>query len=78
MILLRFGLPLLMLVAGVVMIVVGDQYVIGAGVTIAGSAVLVFLANALFRFSAGESRDRDREQAARDHYSEHGRWPDGD
>ena len=73
---LRYGLPALMLVAGAVMIAVGDQYVVGAGVTIVGSAALVFLANALFRYSAGESRDRDREQAARDHYAEHGRWPE--
>jgi len=74
--LLRIGLPVLMLAGGVALIVLGDEYMIGAGVTIAGSAVLVFLANALFRFSAGESRDRDREQAARDHFAEHGRWPD--
>ncbi|MDP9383778.1 MAG: hypothetical protein M3P50_00815 [Actinomycetota bacterium] len=73
---LRLGLPALMLVAGVVMIAVGDQYVVGAGVTIVGSAFLVVLANALFRYSAGELRDRDREQAARDHYAEHGRWPE--
>ncbi len=72
---LRIGLPAAMAVAGVAMILLGDQYVVGAGVTIVGSAALVFLANALFRYSAGESRDRDREQAAREHYAEHGRWP---
>lgn len=74
--LLRIGLPGLMVVAGIALIATGDDDAVGAGVTIAGSAVLVFLANALFRYSAGESRDRDREQAAREHYAEHGRWPE--
>lgn len=74
--LVRIGLPVLMVLAGVALIATGDEDAVGAGVTLAGSAVLVFLANALFRYSAGESGDRDREQAARDHYARHGRWPE--
>ncbi len=72
----RLGLPLLLVVVGVTLIVVGGEQADGAGVTIAGCAVIVWLLNLLFRFSERERGDRDREEAARDFYRQHGRWPD--
>lgn len=71
----RFGVPGGMLVLGVVLILVGGSDASAAGIVLVGSAVLVALAGALVRFSMRETGDRDREQLARDHYLEHGRWP---
>ena len=65
-----------MALAGLALILFGGDSASGAGIIFVGSAVLVALAGALVRFSTGETADRDREQAARDFYAEHGRWPD--
>ena len=65
-----------MVLVGLALIVFGGDSGSGAGVITIGSAALVALAGALARFSSGEMADRDREQAARDFYAEHGRWPD--
>jgi drug/metabolite transporter (DMT)-like permease len=72
----RIGLPLLMVLAGVALIVLRGENGDGAGVLIAGSGVLVALAGGMLRFSMRESEERDAEQAAREHYRQHGRWPD--
>jgi hypothetical protein len=64
-----------MVVLGVVLVVAGGENASGAGIVVIGSAVLVLLAGALLRFSLGETKDRDAEQAAREHYLEHGHWP---
>lgn len=72
----RFGLPLLMVALGGGLILFGGDAAVGAGVVIAGSAVLVSLANLLIRFSVNEMQDRTRDQDARDFYGDHGRWPD--
>ena len=72
----RFGLPALLVVLGVGLILLGDDAAIGAGVVIAGCAVLVSMANLLVRFSVSEMKDRTRDQDARDFYGAHGHWPD--
>jgi hypothetical protein len=41
-----------------------------------GAGVAVLLLNMLFRIGAEGDKDRDREQEARDYFTEHGRWPD--
>jgi hypothetical protein len=33
--------------------------------------------NWLFRMSIASNKDRDREEAAREYFDRHGRWPDG-
>ena len=71
----RWGLPGGMILIGVVLMVLFGGDAEGAGIVLVGSGVLVALAGALLRFSVGESDDRDREQLAREHYLEHGRWP---
>ncbi len=73
---LRIGLPVAMVLGGIALVVFGGNQADGAGVTIIGAAALVLLANGLLRMSMAESGDRDREEAARDHYRRHGTWPD--
>ena len=45
----------------------------GAGFVSAGLAI--YFLNWLFRIGADGDRERDTEQAARDYFNEHGRWP---
>lgn len=71
----RWGLPGGMIAVGTVLMVLFGGTTEGAGIVLVGSGVLVALAGGLLRFSVGETEDRDREQLAREHYLEHGRWP---
>ena len=41
-----------------------------------GAGVAVLLLNLLFRMGVEGDRDREREEAARRYFDEHGRWPD--
>jgi hypothetical protein len=72
----RYGIPLAIAIAGVVALIIGGDAA-GAGVVLIGSAAIVFLLNLLFRISLVSNRERDEEEAAREYYAEHGRWPDG-
>ena len=76
MILLRVGLPVAIAVAGVVLLIVGDDAGRGAGIVLIGVAGLVALANAFIRLGLQSERDREREERRRDRYAERGRWPD--
>jgi ABC-type spermidine/putrescine transport system permease subunit II len=71
----RYGLPALILVAGVVLLIVGGDAPVGAGIVLIGVAVLVFVFNLFARLAVASQDDREREEAARDYYAEHGRWP---
>lgn len=42
----------------------------------AGAGLSVLLLNVLYRMGVEGDRDRDKEEAARDYFSEHGVWPD--
>ena len=73
----RIGLPAAIAAAGVVLIVTGsgenDQ---GAGVALIGCAVMVAAAQRLPPARRRQQRDRDREDAAREHFGRTGHWPD--
>lgn len=74
---LRYWLPALLVVAGIVTLSFAGQDVRydGFGLFVgAGLALAVFAQ--LIRLNTGDAGDRDREEAARDYYSRHGRWPD--
>ena len=74
---LRYGLPVVCVVAGFVILFSTDGSLkwdgwamcVGAGLSIA-------LMNVLFRFGAKGDRERDEEEAARRYLAEHGHWPD--
>ena len=65
MILLRVGLPVAILIAGIVLIAVGDDAGRGAGVVLVGVAGLVVLANLFIRLGMSSQLDRDREEERR-------------
>jgi lysylphosphatidylglycerol synthetase-like protein (DUF2156 family) len=95
--LVRLWLPVVMAVAGVVLIIAGgarvhareglledtlqgrgilDSTLAAFGLALVLIALMVWMINWLFRMSVQSNRDRDREEAARDYFELHGRWPD--
>ena len=71
--LVRWGVPLALAVAGVVLLVATDVEGVGEAFIIAGGCVVV--ANLLLRVAFSDARDRDREERARRYFDEHGHWP---
>ena len=70
----RYGIPALFIIAGQVVLITTEDPVNWAGFTCAGLAIL--LIGALVRIGNEGDRERDREEAARRYFDEHGRWPD--
>jgi len=73
---LRYALPGLVIVAGVVIMLGGgeDNLLGGAGIVSAGAAI--YLVNFLFRLGASGDAERRAEAQAREHFEKHGHWPD--
>jgi len=71
----RYGIPLVLLVVGVVVSATAGGVGIAAGALFfsAGSAVL--LLNVLYRMGVEGDKERDREEEAREYFDKHGRWP---
>ena len=61
----RIGLPSAIFVAGVILIVIGGDAPLGAGIVLIGVAGLVVLANVLMQLSLQSERDRRREEERR-------------
>ena len=76
-VLVRYGIGALMVLAGIVMIAVNPG---GLGVDgfamAAGGGLSVLLINYLFRVSVSSNRDREREEDARRYFDVHGEWPE--
>jgi hypothetical protein len=73
----RYGIPAVLVLAGLVCLLVvpsGTRFEAWALFTGAGLSVL--LLNLLFRIGVQGDVDREREDAARAYFEEHGRWPD--
>ncbi len=70
----RYGIPLVLLIAGVVVGAVTDS--VAATALFISAATAVLLLNVLYRIGAEGDKERDREESARAYFDEHGRWPD--
>jgi hypothetical protein len=77
----RYGIPGALILAGQVVLIV-DSGPKGAGwegwALFTGAGLAVLLLNLLFRMGVEGERDREREEAARRYFDEHGRWPGPD
>jgi hypothetical protein len=74
----RYGLPGMIFLAGIVVTAVASDKETGllVGSMFMGAAIAVILLNLLYRVGVAGDRDRDAEEARRRYFDEHGRWPD--
>ncbi len=73
----RYWLPVALIVAGVLsLFVIDDSDRFEAFSMLVGSGLSVALLNVLFRYGAKGDEEREAEDAAREYYAQHGRWPD--
>jgi hypothetical protein len=75
----RYGVPILLIVAGFACLAVAPESNRNEGFALFfGAGVSVLLLNVLYRIGVSGDEDRDRENEAREYFSEHGSWPDED
>jgi hypothetical protein len=73
----RYGLPAVLIVAGFAILAFADGSARWEGWAMCvGAGLSVLLINVLFRFGARGDREREAEEAAREYFARHGRWPD--
>ena len=72
----RYGIPLVLFVAGVVVAVTSGRIGMAAGAMFISAASAVLLLNVIYRIGVEGDKDRGREEDARRFFDEHGRWPD--
>ena len=72
----RYGIPLVLFVAGMVVAATSGRIGLTAGAMFISAATAVLLLNVLYRIGAEGDKSRDREEDARRFFDEHGRWPD--
>jgi hypothetical protein len=71
----RYVIPALLIVAGfVVLFLPGSSKAEGFALFV-GAGVSVLLLNVLYRIGVSGDAERDREEAARLYFDEHGEWP---
>ena len=75
MILLRYVLPARR-VGGLVVMALGSEAELEGGAGIVSAGLAIYFIDWLFRAGAAGEQERDREDAAREHFDRHGRWPD--
>jgi hypothetical protein len=71
----RYVLPAVVTIAGVVVMAFGGETDLEGGASIVSAGLAIYFLNWLFRIGVSGDRERDAEQAAREYYKRHGRWP---
>jgi hypothetical protein len=73
----RYGLPSLICIAGLVLVVIEPSgSTLHGGLGIIGAGLAAFLFAFLSKISMAGDVHRDEEEAARQYFAQHGRWPD--
>ena len=72
----RYGIPLVLLVAGIIVSATAGGVGLAAGALFISAGTAVLLLNVLYRIGVEGDKERDKEEAAREYFDEHGRWPD--
>jgi hypothetical protein len=73
---LRYVLPGLVVLGGLVVMAFGSEADLEGGAGIVSAGLAVYAMSWLYRASVDGDRTRDEEDAARDYFDAHGRWPD--
>jgi hypothetical protein len=72
----RYGIPAALFVAGNVVVFTSGRVGVAAGAMFVSAATAVLLLNVLYRIGVEGDKERDREEAARRFFDDHGHWPD--
>ena len=72
----RYGIPLALFLAGTIVSATAGGVGVAAGALFFSAASAVLLLNVLHRIGVEGDKERDREEAARVYFDEHGHWPD--
>src|SRR5512142_2538538 len=73
----RYGIGIVMVIAGIVMLVVSPSGLGVDGFAMAvGGGLSVLLINFLYRLGVSGDREREEEERARAYFDEHGEWPE--
>jgi fructose-specific phosphotransferase system IIC component len=71
----RYVLPSVVVLAGTVVMALGSENDLEGGAGIVSAGLAIYFLNWLYRIGVAGDRERDDEEAARDYYTRHGRWP---
>ncbi len=71
----RYGLPATIVIAGLVVMALGSEVELEGGAGLVSAGLAIYFLNWLFRIGVTGDRERRREDAARDYFDRHGRWP---
>ena len=74
--LIRYVLPGIVLLAGLVVMALGSESDLEGGGGIVSAGIAIFFINWLFRTGAAGDHEREAEERAREYFDLHGRWPD--
>jgi hypothetical protein len=71
----RYVLPAAVVIGGLVVMALGSENDLEGGAGIVSAGLAIYFLNWLFRLGTSGERERDAEDAARDYFDRHGRWP---
>ena len=71
----RYVLPAVVTLCGAVIMAFGSETDLEGGASIVSAGLAIYFVNWLYRIGVTGDRERDSEEAAREYFSEHGRWP---
>ncbi|MBO9531492.1 MAG: hypothetical protein J7513_00760 [Solirubrobacteraceae bacterium] len=74
----RVVMPVVLMVAGIVVIAVGgaSEESLEVGIPVFSAGASIWFVNFLWRVGVSGDKDRDVEEDARDYFAKHGHWPD--
>jgi len=73
---LRYVLPGLVVLAGLVAMAFGTDTSLEGGAGLVSAGLAIWFVNWLFRIGADGDAERDAEERAREYFDRHGHWPD--
>ena len=71
----RYVLPVVVTICGLAIMALGSETDLEGGASIVSAGLAIYFLNWLYRIGVAGDRERDSEEAARDYFAQHGRWP---
>jgi hypothetical protein len=72
---LRYALPAVVVLAGIVVMALGSANDLEGGAGIVSAGLAIYFINWLFRMGVEGEGERDAEEDAREYFDRHGYWP---